>query len=332
MSFESKNKILIVCGPTATGKTKLGLALAKKFAGEIVNADSRQVYLGMDIGTGKDIPAISNFQFLISKQFSNSKFKIGYYEIDKIKIWLLDIVKPDYQFNVADYKKCADFVIKDILNRGKLPIVVGGTGFYLKALTDEIETLGIEPDWELRKSLQDSKVSELQKKLQTFDLGRAKKMNESDWQNPRRLIRAIEIAIKTKNSKLKTQNQIIKSKFDYLIVGLFAASKILYQKIDQRVEERVQAGIENEIKSLLVKGYTWENSALGTTLAYSEWQDYLIKDKSKEEVIKKWKFDEHDYARRQMTWFKKTPNINWFDIFENNWQEKVEKLANSWYS
>ncbi len=306
------NKLLIVCGPTATGKTKLGVELAKKMEGEIVSADSRQVYRGMDIGTGKDI------------------------SIDGVKPWLLDIVEPDYRFNVADYKKCAEAAIENILKRGKLPIVVGGTGFYIKAVTEKIETIGIGPDWELRAKLSNYQISELRIALERLDPKRSREMNESDRQNPRRLIRAIEI-VQYSNLQIPISKEISNfkfqiSNFDVMFIGLKAPYDILYQRIDQRVEARVEAGLEDEIKSLLKKGYTWENSALGTTLAYSEWRAYFENQKNKEEVIKKWKFDEHGYARRQMTWFKKNPKINWFDITNDGWQVKVEKMVNNWYS
>ncbi len=325
------NKLLIICGPTATGKTKLGVELAKKMEGEIVSADSRQVYRGMDIGTGKDV---SNFKFQISnfKSILNDKFQMGYYIVDGIRVWLLDIVEPDYRFNVADYKKCAEAAIENIFKRGKLPIVVGGTGFYIKAIIEGIGTMGVEPDWELRAKLSNYKISELQIALERLDPKRCREMNKSDRQNPRRLIRAIEIAQKIPPSSRRLAGLRRTSKTDNLFIGLVAPNEILYQRIDQRVEARVEAGLEEEIRSLLKKGFTWENSALGTTLAYSEWRSYFENQKNKEEVILSWKFDEHGYARRQMTWFKKDPKINWFEITKDGWQTKVEKMVNNWYS
>jgi tRNA dimethylallyltransferase len=328
-------KLLIICGPTATGKTKLGIKLAKKFNGEIVSADSRQVYKGMDIGTGKDI---TNFQFSIFNFQSISKFlnfQTGYYEIEGIKVWLLDVVKPDYKFNVADYKKCADVVIEDILKRGKLPIIVGGTGFYIKAITEEIETMGIKPDWKLRNKLANFSINELQIFLKKMVPKKWEAMNESDKNNPRRLVRAIEIArisnfqfpISNKFSNQNFQN----SKKNMLFIGLTAPFPVLYQRIDKRVEERVKDGIENEISELLKKGYGWNNSALGTTLAYSEWKDFFEKKSTKEEVVQRWKYDEHNYARRQMTWFRKM-NLNFFDITKNYWQSRLEKKVANWYS
>jgi len=296
-----KRKLLIICGPTAVGKTKLGLKLAKRFNGEIISADSRQVYQGMDIGTGKD----------------------------NLKTWLVDVVEPSFRFNVADYQKRAKTAIDEILKKGKLPIIVGGTGFYIKAITEGIETIGVGPDWELRTKLSNCQINELQITLEKLDPDRFRRMNESDRQNPRRLIRAIEIAQAVgQNTKYKIQN----TNKDTLFIGLTAPNEILYPRIDQRVEERIKAGLEEEIKNLLKKGYNWENSALGTTLAYSEWRDFFENKKDKFEIIKKWKFDEHGYARRQMTWFKKNKKINWFDITDNLWQEKVEKKVNNWYS
>jgi len=351
------SNLLIICGPTATGKTKLGIGLAKKFNGEIISADSRQVYRYMNVGTGKDLPVNSNLksQILKSSHFAaklkTKNFSIGYYLIDGIPVWMLDVVEPRYRFNAAEYKECADLVIEDIINRGKLPIVVGGTGFYIKAIAEEIETIGVEPNWQLREKLQSYKVSELQRMLEDLDLERSRGMNESDRQNPRRLIRAIEIAKWklevgngkqdkeigsgiSENHKLPPQYQASHFKHftSILFIGLTAPNDVLYRRIDQRVEERVSAGIEEEIQGLLKRGYNWENSVLGTTIAYKEWKDYFEGSKTKEEVIEKWKFDEHDYARRQMTWFKKNPEIQWFDVGNKNLEKGVEKLVRNWYT
>jgi len=319
-------KLLIICGPTATGKTRLGIELAKKFNGEIVSADSKQVYRGMDVGTGKDLPVSSKLQL------SAQSFQLGYYEIKRVKVWLLDIVEPDYKFNVADYKKCADAIVEDIWKRKKLPIVVGGTGFYIKAIVDGIETMGVLPDWKLREELSHCSIDSLLDCLRKLDPKKLERMNESDRRNPRRLIRSIEIAHDVKCQMLNVKTKGKMSNVNKLFVGLTAPNEILYQRIDQRVDERVRNGIEEEIRGLLEKGYDWGNSALGTTLAYREWKDYFEGKTTKEEVIRKWKFDEHDYARRQMTWFRKDSKINWFDITKEGWQAKVENLVESWYS
>jgi tRNA dimethylallyltransferase len=333
-------KLLVICGPTATGKTALALNLAKKFNGELVSADSRQVYKGMDIGTGKDLPKNSQFQIPHSQQLLNSQFPIGYFLLEKIPLWLYDIVEPDYQFSVADYVECATLVIKDIWQRDKLPILVGGTGFYLKALIDGLETIGVPPDWELRQKLAAYSVFRLSALLKKIDPQKWEKMNESDRRNSRRLIRAIEIStkLKIKNEKLKMTMKKLKIK-KLLFIGLKAPFFELYSRIDQRVEERLRQGIIKEIETLLKKGYNWENSALGTTMGYKQWQPYFKNSQSaisnsqlREEIKQRWKFDEHDYARRQMTWFRKDSRIRWFKITEEGWQDKVEQLVRSWYN
>ena len=337
------SKLLVICGPTATGKTSLGIKLAKKYNGEIVSADSRQVYQGMDVGTGKDLPVNSKFEIRNSKQVQNSKLKIpnyqiGYYLINGGRVWLYDIVEPDYQFSVADYVRCANLVIKDIGKRGKLPILVGGTGFYIKAVVDGIGTLGVPPDWGLREKLSNLEIELLREKLRRLDPGRLQKMNESDRQNPRRLIRAIEIA--KQNQKPKTKNQKHKLKIKkVLLIGLKVSNKVLYERIDKRVDERVKQGVIGEIKRLLKMGYSWENSVLGTTMGYREWQEYFEESevkseklKVKTEIIQKWKYDEHAYARRQMTWFRKDKRIRWVDISKKRWENRVEELVQKWYS
>ncbi len=159
-------KLLIVCGPTATGKTNLALKLAKRFNGEIVSFDSRQVYKSMDIGTGKDIKGY--------------EFKNGFYVVKGIKIWLYDLVSPNYRFNVVDFIKESKKVVGDIWKRNKLPILVGGTGFYLQGLIEDVENLGVLPDFELREGLDSLSLIDLQDKLKKLNFQRWGKMNDSD--------------------------------------------------------------------------------------------------------------------------------------------------------
>lgn len=329
------DKLLVICGPTATGKTSLGIRLAKKFNGEIISADSRQVYVGMNLGTGKDVQGgkwyFSGLEWGMGITEGTEKKqkaqKIGYWEVNGVPIWMLDVVKPNQEFSVAQYVNLAWKAIEDIWKREKLPIIVGGTGFYIKGLIDGIETLGISPDWGLRWRLKDLPAQKLFEMLAQLDSEKAAQMNASDRKNPRRLIRAIEIANAKTQKKAETQKDL-----DVLFVGLKAPHKELYQRIDKRVDERIKMGSEKEIRQLLKKGYDWKNSALGVTIGYREWQPFFLGKETKKAVIQRWKFAEHAYARRQMTWFRKDPRVCWFDITSRRWIPKVEMLVRRWYN
>jgi len=304
---QTMNKLLVICGPTATGKTSLAVKLAKKFNGDLISADSRQVYKEMDIGTGKDHPK-------------------------EMKIHLIDVVAPNQEFSVVQYANLAWKAIKDIWKREKLPIIVGGTGFYIKGVIDGIETLGVPPDWEMRWRLKDLPAQKLFEMLTQLDPEKAAQMNASDRKNPRRLIRAIEIAKWKMDNGEQKKFSILNSQFSILVVGLTAPYKILYQRIDKRVEERIKEGVEDEIRGLLNKGYSFVYSTLGVTIGYQEWQPYFEGRATQDEIIQRWKFAEHAYVRRQMTWFKKDKRINWFDINKKGWENGVEKLIKNWYT
>jgi tRNA dimethylallyltransferase len=338
-----KPRIVIICGPTATSKTRLAVELAKKYNGEIVSADSRQVYRGMNVITGKDIGKSKIKNQKSKLQIKNQKYQTCYYLVNSVAVWMLDIVQPTYRFNVSEYVELANKVINNILSRGKLPIIVGGTGLYLRGLFGNIETLGIPPNNKLRKELNKLSVADLQNKLD--QLGKLDKFNQSDINNPRRLIRAIEIAFQDPNlpaglsadkagkagiQRSKDNNK--KNNRDILTIGLTTNNLELYQRIDQRVDERVEAGAEEEIHQLLKSGYNWNNSALGVTLGYAQWRDFFEGKSTREEVVQKWKFAEHAYARRQLTWFKKEKQINWFDISGSDWQNDIITVIKKWYT
>lgn len=279
------SRVLVITGPTGVGKTKLGILLAEKFNGEIISADSRQVYKYMDIGTGKDV---ANFQFTIYNlqsisKFSNIKFTYGYYDVNGIKIWGLDIVEPDYAFNVSDYVNYANGALEDIWKRGKLPIIVGGTGQYIKELFWPSETLHIPVDQELRSK--DYKLEELQDKLKEIDINKWGRMNNSDRNNPRRLIRAIEVAGKIASPQAPRN--------DILIIGLMVEE--LEGRIRERVKERFRMGIEKERESL-------KNYRLPKTIGYQN------------ESIDEWISAECKYAKKQLNYLNKyIPGIIWTD-------------------
>jgi tRNA dimethylallyltransferase len=322
-------KILVVCGPTGVGKTSLALRLAKEFDGEIISADSRQVYRGMDIGTGKDI--IGGVWRTIRK--GKEEEPQGYWEVEEIPIYLLDVIEPNEEFSVSHYYHLAWQEINGLWRKGKLPFLVGGTGFYIRAVVDGVETYDIPRNLKIRAKVDDWSKEKLFDYLVKLDPEKAASMNWSDKNNPYRLIRAIEVAIfRRENPFWQPPGH---QSPDSLFIGLTAPFKFLYQRIDKRVEERIKQGVENEIKNLLDKGYSWENSALGVTIGYQEWQPFFEGRATRDEIIQRWKFAEHAYARRQMTWFKKAlrqAQGHWVDISKKGWENKVEKLVNQWYT
>lgn len=336
--MDSNKKLLIVAGATASGKTGLGINFAKKFNGEIVSSDSRHVYQGMDIGTGKDIPV--NSRGLVSSALDgkfkkiNNAFSAVYRLKDGIPVWMLDIVLPSYQFNLADYIKLATYVINDIWSRDKLPVIVGGTGLYIKALISPLELINIPPDPELRIELDNLSITKLQLILKKINPGKWAKLNKSDMENPRRLIRGIEISKSTVNIKYS------ELKSDWLMILTSPGLPSLYKGIDHRVEKRIKEGMVEEIMELQNLGYNFDLPSF-SACGYRLFKPYFDGSKSEEslkEVIKKWKFTEHALARRQITWFKKMlkdPGLK-RNIFEINNPDlnrfKLETRINEWYT
>ena len=311
-------KLLIVCGPTATGKTGLALALARSLDGEIISADSRQVYQRMDIGTGKDLPP-------------TAKKRGRCYLINGIRVWGYDLVGPKEDFSVANYVRFARRAIEDIKRRMKLPILVGGTGLYIQAVVDGIPTALVPKNEDLRKNLMERNPEELFEILAQQDPIKAASLNASDKRNPRRLIRAVEIAQWRLNSGGGFSQTPTLTNYPTLFIGLTAPKEALFKKIDMRVESRVDAGIEKEIKKLLSGGISWDDQAM-TSLGYRQWRDFFEGTKDRNETISAWKKEEKKYAKRQITWFKRDRRIKWFDISKPNWADNVEKLAKIWYS
>lgn len=320
----NRDKILIILGATSTGKTDLAIYLAKNFNGELVSCDSRQLYTGLDIGTGK----------LPGKEVAVRKSD-GFWEMDGLKVWMYDIANPKTQYTVYAYVKNAKRIIDKILKRGNLPIIVGGNGFYLKALFEGLPNLEIPANQKLRKELEKLSLQELQESLQKLSPKKWEEMNNSDKQNPRRLTRAIEVIssvdINNTDAELMSIKNRLSIKDNILKIGLIAPREILYQRIDKRVVSRINQGMIDEAKELHRRGLSFKRmKQLG--LEYGILADYLTgKITSKEEFIKILQGKIHDYARRQITWFKKEEDINWFDITTNDWVKKVESLIHSWY-
>ncbi|MCX6784822.1 MAG: tRNA (adenosine(37)-N6)-dimethylallyltransferase MiaA [Candidatus Komeilibacteria bacterium] len=289
------NKVIVILGPTASGKTKLGVALAKKFKGEIISADSRQVYLGMDIGTGKDL-----------KEYS------------QIPHHLIDVKKPNQKFTVNDFQQLANKVIEQILTKNKVPIIVGGTGLYLQALIENYSLPQMKPNAALRKTLAKKSLVALQKLLQQKDL---QTYQQTDLNNKRRLIRYLEIITQTKKPISYNKQP---SPYQFLVLGLNPACEILYQKIDQRLKERLKQGLVAEVKKLKKRGLSWQRlNDFG--LEYYWVTQFLLKKITTTELCNKLSLAIHHFAKRQTTWFKRMPYIYWLKN-QTDAERKIKKF------
>jgi len=340
-----KRKLLVICGQTALGKSKTALKLAQIISGEIISADSRQVYQGMDIATGKDLPqgsTLSHFTGTIKSgemSGSNTSGKgnnIGFYNINGVRVWGYDLVKPTDDFNVSYYFNIGNEIINDVWNRKKLPIIVGGTGFYIKALIDGIDTISIKPDSDLRDKLYRLSREELYKILIKVDKKKAFSMNDSDSKNRVRLVRAIEIAFlrnkgKEKSGKMSKTGETKGIKYDsILMIGLYAPKKELDERISERVHKRFKEGFDKEIKGLLKKGIDWRCKAM-RGMGYRQYESYFNKAETRSGFIEKWIKEEQKYAKRQLVWFGKDKRIKWFDVTVKNWEVNMEKVVKNWY-
>ena len=308
-----KPSLLVILGPTASGKSGLAVKLAKKFDGEIISADSRQVYRGLDIGSGK-----------ITKR-----------EMQNVPHYLLDVANPKRVFSVAQYQKLAKQKIKEITARGKLPIICGGTGFYIQAIVDNLVLPEVKANLKLRQSLEKKTAPELFKILQKLDKTRAKNI---DQRNPRRLIRAIEIA-KALGKIPRIQSK--KANQDVIMIGIKIKPEELKEKIKTRLEKRLKAGLITEVKNLHEREkLSWKRlENLG--LEYKFVASYLQnKIKSKLELTEKLNTAIWHYAKRQLTWFKRDGRIQWLPpesvlrlkLNRDNTSTKrwLQKLASRW--
>lgn len=301
--------------------------MANILSGELVSCDARQVYAGLDIGTGK-LPTDLRFN---SYDLRIKKGK-GWWEINGVKIWMYDVISFKKQYTVADYIKDARSIIEDIQRRKKIPIIVGGTGLYLKALLFGLPNLSIPDDQELRKELERLTVGQLQDRLKKISINRWGRMNYSDQQNPRRLVRAIEIVtLKARKITHFTHSQGKLPRKDILKIGLFAPRQVLYQRSDKRVVSRMKQGMINEVRYLRDQGLSLTRmKQLG--LEYGILADFLEgKIKQEDELIKVLQGKIHGFIRRQLTWFKKEEKVRWFDVSKKDYQEQVENSVVGWY-
>ncbi len=321
------NKILIISGPTATGKTDLAVEIAKKYNGELVSTDSCQIYKGLDIGTGKDQP-------------------------DKTPIHLVDIISPDQKFSVAQFQKAGLEVIKKLHSQNKLPILVGCSGFYLDSLINpKYDTFSVKPNKIFRFISTKLSVKTLQKIYQLLDKNAFLKLNNSDINNHYRLTRKIEIKLSNIKNKASLSREVVPMKsgtegFDLLHISLTAPLDFLYKRIDDRVQKRLEIGFLDEIKNLLKK-YSWSDPGLQIG-AYQCLKPYFQNKKKPpffkgrcpqdggvlSECIQLWQYAEHSDARRQSTYLKSRYQHKalFFDITSKNFKPKIFKVINEWYN
>lgn len=286
-----KKKVLVITGPTGSGKTKLAIEIAKRLDGEIVSADSMQIYKEMNIGT--------------AKPDEEEKQNIPHY--------MMDILNPNERYSVADYKKDAKKAIKEILKKGKTPIIVGGTGLYIDSIIYEIEFAQIETDLAYRKELEEIVENEglhtLYEKAKQIDSKAMEKISQNDQ---KRILRVIEIYHQT--GKTKTELDIESKKepeYNYKMFAINMDRDVLYERINKRVDLMIEKGLIEEVKNIYEKYNEFPTSM--QALGYKEVVEYLEGKVTKEEMIDKIKMESRRYAKRQLTWFRKNKETVWLD-------------------
>lgn len=304
----SKEKVIVICGPTASGKTALSIELAKKINGEIVSADSMQIYKEMNIGTAK--PSLEEKQ--------------------GIPHYVMDCISPEQRFSVADYKKMAKDAIKTILEKGKKPIVVGGTGLYVDSLIYEIEYPELQLDEEYRKFLEkrveEDGLEKLYHEAMSIDEEATRKISIND---KKRILRILEIYHSTGKTKTQQEKESRKKEpeYDYHVFAIDWSRELLYQRINKRVDIMIKQGLIEEVKLILERHKIFPTAMQG--LGYKEVEEYLEKQITKEEMIEKIKQETRRYAKRQLTWFRKNKQTIWLngeDKIENNIQKILEDI------
>ena len=309
MESRNKPKVIVIVGPTASGKTALSIELAKKINGEIVSCDSMQIYKDMNIGSAK--PTID--------------------EMQGIKHYLIDVVEPTERFSVAEYKKRAEQAIEEILKKGKTPIVIGGTGLYANSLIYGIEYNEIEFDEKFRNDLMKKAETEeglqlLYEEAKRIDPIAIEKISNND---KKRIIRILEIFHST--GQTKTQQEIESRmnniKYDYKVFAINIERPILYERINKRVDIMIKQGLIKEVQDIIAKYKDFPTAM--QAIGYKEIVEYLNGKITKEEAIEKIKQESRRYAKRQITWFKRIENIIWLnglDTIQNNIDIILEEI------
>ena len=302
-----KRPLIILTGPTAVGKTKASISLAKSINGEIISADSMQVYKHMDIGSAKIKPE----------------------EMDGVKHYLVDVLEPDEEFHVVKFQEMAKQAMEEIYEKGKIPIVVGGTGFYIQALLYDIDFTENQADTSYREMLealaQEKGAEYLHAMLQEVDMASAEAIHAN---NVKRVIRALEFFHQTgeKISEHNEQERAKESPYESCYFVLNDDRDVLYERINQRIDMMLEEGLVQEVQALKDKGYTKEMVSM-QGLGYKEILDYLNGECSLEEAIYILKRDTRHFAKRQLTWFRREQDVIW--IQKNDYQRDEEKILHA---
>ena len=299
-----KPMVIVIEGPTASGKTNLSIQLAKKIGGEIVCADSMQIYKEMDIGTAK-----------VTKQ-----------EMQGIEHYVMDFVNPNERFSVADYKREAKKAIRQIIEKGKIPIVVGGTGLYIDALIYEIDYPEQEVDLTYRKQLeqeaQTKGLEELYKKAEEIDAQATHKISKTDQKRILRILEMYHTTGKTK-TQLEAESRKNPPEYDYKVFALTWERQALYERIGKRVDQMIKQGLVQEVENIWKK-YSCFPTAM-QALGYKEVVEYLENKITKDEMIEKIKGQTRKYAKRQLTWFRKNKDVVWL-AGENKLEDNIQTI------
>lgn len=298
-----KEKLVVILGPTATGKSRCGIRLAQALDGEIISGDSMLVYRQMNIGTAKPSAA----------------------ELASVPHHLVDILPPDALFSVVDFKERAAAAIKDVSDRGRLPILVGGTGLYLRALLEDYQFSSVAEDQTLRRELEqfakDEGVEALHTRLQRLDPAAAQRLHPNDV---RRVVRALETALAGETISQKKEPEPV---YDATVFGLSMERAFLYERIDQRVDQMIQQGLEQEVRRLLQSGVPSDALSM-KSLGYRQMAEYLAGDCDLSTAIERIKKGTRHFAKRQITWYKQMPYVHWFLLDRSlNYEKIVADMA-----
>ncbi|EMF0287915.1 tRNA (adenosine(37)-N6)-dimethylallyltransferase MiaA [Enterococcus hirae] len=299
-------KVLVIVGPTAVGKTALSVELAKKFNGEIISGDSLQVYKKLDIGTAK----------------------IKTSEMEGIPHHLIDIIEPNETYSVADFQKAGRKLITEITERGRLPMIVGGTGLYIQSLLYDFQLGAKEESVTAVRKKYEELAETLSKKelweyLKTKDPLAAEKIH---WNNQRKVIRALEVFEVTGYSITTPQEEPARL-YDYCMIGLNTERALLYQRINQRVDSMLEEGLLEEARFVYELGEVQASQGIG----YKEFYPYFKGEESLENVVEQLKMNSRRYAKRQLTWFRNRLDAHWFDLLaESSSMEQIDQLIRTW--